>query len=65
MRSSQAYWDPDKPEIIELLKKDPEQLNKDELIKIVKELDRRFMQLWDKVSYERDNNLVNYLTPRT
>lgn len=27
---------------------------------LIKELDRRLCQLWDKVVFERENNLVNY-----
>lgn len=60
LRSNQAYWDPAKPEIQEALKQDPTKLSKDDLVMLVKELDRRFMQLWDKVTYERENGFVKY-----
>ena len=59
MRTKYAYWDPDS-EIINLLDKPPEDMTKKELEVLVKELDRRFMQLWDKVVFERENNLVKY-----
>lgn len=35
-------------------------LSKEELIVLVKELDRRFSQLWDKVIFERDHDLLDY-----
>lgn len=32
-------------------------MTRDELVSMVKELDRRFIQLWDKVTYERPRAL--------
>lgn len=52
LRSPAAYWDPDKPAVIEALKKQPADMPRDELELVVSELDRRFMQLWDKVQFE-------------
>jgi hypothetical protein len=53
LRAGAAYWDPAKPGIIASLAKTPEEMSRDELESLVVELDRRFIQLWDKVTYER------------
>lgn len=49
-----VYWNNDP--LIQRLSNTPnidiDDLSKDELIHLVKELDRRFMQLWDKIEYE-------------
>lgn len=60
LKSVDAYWDPANPEVADLLKQAPESLLKDDLVVLVRELDRRFMQLWDKVGFERDKGLVDY-----
>lgn len=60
LKSKNAYWDEGRPEIIESLNQNPKNLEKDALVALVLELDRRFMQLWDKVKFERENNLVDY-----
>lgn len=60
LRSAEAYWDPAKPEVQEALRKDIKDLSKDDLVMLVKELDRRFIQLWDKVTYEQKNGFVDY-----
>jgi hypothetical protein len=53
LRSAQAYWLPDSP-VADIVTKDPEQLPRESLLLLVSELDRRFMQLWDKVQFERN-----------
>ena len=52
MRSQYAYWAPES-KVPELLKSEPKDLSHEQLVLLVNELDRRFMQLWDKVSYEK------------
>ena len=58
LRSVSAPWHD--PEIPTLLRQPPNTLSQDQLIVLVEELDRRFMQLWDKVAFERDNQLIDY-----
>lgn len=53
LRAERAYWEQTPVE-------DINELSKEQLIDLVKELDRRFIQLWDKVKYEADHNLVDY-----
>jgi hypothetical protein len=53
LRSAQAYWSPDSP-VAEIINLDPEQLPRESLLLLVSELDRRFIQLWDKVQFERN-----------
>lgn len=60
LKAAEAYWDPAKPEVIALLGQNPEGLSKEDLLVLVRELDRRFMQLWDKVAFERQHGLVDY-----
>jgi hypothetical protein len=52
LRSAQAYWSPDSP-VADIITMDPEQLPRESLLLLVSELDRRFMQLWDKVQFEQ------------
>jgi len=52
LRAEKAYWE-NKVGDINLL-------SREEMISLIKELDRRFIQLWDKVIFERDRNLVDY-----
>ena len=58
LRSANAPWHD--TEIPTLLRQPLDTLSQDQLIVLVKELDRRFMQLWDKVVFERDHGLVDY-----
>lgn len=60
LRSKDAYWDAARPDITAALKLQPELLSHADLVHLVRELDRRFMQLNDKVEFERKHNLVNY-----
>lgn len=60
LRSKVAYWSKDQKEIIHSLNQSPENLDRESLINLVRELDRRFIQLWDKVAFERERNLVDY-----
>ena len=59
LRAREAYWVPDSP-VLGALQLPPDDLDKDALVALVYELDRRFIQLWDKVVYERENKLINY-----
>lgn len=52
LRAEKAYWE-NKVGDVNLL-------SREEMISLIKELDRRFIQLWDKVIFERDRNLVDY-----
>lgn len=58
LKARNAHWDEGK--VKELLQKPPEELDKDEVMLVLRELDRRFMQLWDKVTFEREHGLVDY-----
>ena len=51
MRLQSAYWAPES-KIPELLKSEPKDLTHEQLVLLTAELDRRFMQLWDKVGFE-------------
>jgi hypothetical protein len=52
LRSAQAYWASDSP-VADIITMDPERLPRHSLLLLISELDRRFMQLWDKVQFER------------
>ena len=58
LKAGKAHWDEGK--VKELLQRSPETLDKDEAMLVIRELDRRFMQLWDKVAFEREHGLVDY-----
>jgi len=60
LRSASAYWSSDRPDTIAALKVAPEVLSNDDLVQLIRELDRRFIQLWDKVTFERRHDLVDY-----
>lgn len=60
LNARNAYWDPNKPAIIEILQSAPEMVDRATLVSLVRELDRRFMQLWDKVTFEQLHGLVDY-----
>jgi hypothetical protein len=52
LRSAQVYWAPDSP-VADIITMNPERLPRESLLLLISELDRRFMQLWDKVQFER------------
>lgn len=60
LRSVNIYWNPD-DENIKAIINDGEIKIKDMEAKdieyLIKELDRRLIQLWDKVKYDRENGL--------
>ena len=60
LKCKEIYWDNDKPLIIDALKIAPENMNKETLVQVIREMDRRLMQLWDKVSYEKEKGYINY-----
>lgn len=58
-----VFWDSNNEVIQKLQSKDgPElaDLEQEELWHLIKELDRRFIQLWDKVAFEREHKLTDY-----
>lgn len=60
---SDVFWDPNDGLINILREKDDVEiadLEPEQLWHLIKELDRRFVQLWDKVKFERDHSLVDY-----
>lgn len=63
-----VFWNPDDG-LIDLLRQDegPElaDLEPEQLWYLIKELDRRFVQLWDKVVFERQHGLTDYTPLRT
>jgi hypothetical protein len=67
LRCRTVHWNDDKPKVKIALNLAPEHMTHDVLVEVARELDRRFMQLHDKVVFERDHNLVNYglLNPKT
>ena len=56
LRSRQAYWDMTKPGVIDLLNTPLELLTQSGAQLLIEELDRRFMQLWDKIGYEKEKS---------
>jgi hypothetical protein len=54
LRSAQADRSPDSP-VADMVTMDPERLPRESLLLLVSEPDRRFMQLWDRVQFERNN----------
>lgn len=59
LKAKNAHWHPDSP-ATPLLAQDPTSLSKEELLLLITELDRRFMQLWDKVVFEQKMKYVSY-----
>lgn len=51
LRAAEAYWVPGSP-VPEILNKDRSAWTLEEQALLIQELDRRFMQLWDKVNFE-------------
>lgn len=58
-----VFWAPEDG-LIAKLRDNPEttlaQLSEEEKVHLVKELDRRMAQLWEKVQFERKHELVDY-----
>jgi len=52
LRTSSIYWDPDNTAVQAALKTPPEDMTRQQLVLMVRELDRRTIQLWDKVAFE-------------
>lgn len=60
LRCRDIHWNDDKPKIKVAIQLAPEHMTHDVLVAVAREMDRRLMQLHDKVVFERDHNLVNY-----
>lgn len=60
LKCRELFWDTNNVEIIAALKVAPQHLPKIILERLVKELDRRLMQMHDKVEFENQHGLVNY-----
>jgi hypothetical protein len=52
-------WPDADAELQDALSRDPRHLPHHVLVRLVKEYDRRLMQMWDKVGFERQHNLVS------
>lgn len=55
LQAPRAFWwneTEKEQEIVRLISSDPNSLTHEELVKLAIELDRRFIQLWDKVIFE-------------
>ena len=52
LRTRNIYWDPDNAAVQAALKLSPDDMSREQLILMVRELDRRTIQLWDKVIFE-------------
>lgn len=61
LRSKDIHWR-EEDEVIKKIMGNGvlEEVPSEDLFHLVKELDRRTVQLWDKVSYEREKGLVDY-----
>lgn len=58
-RTRDIYWDSNKvPDLMDAMK--DRELDKDEIEFMLKEFDRRLIQFWDKVEFERKHGLVDY-----
>lgn len=56
LKAGRAFWHKETEQekfVLKALETPVEELSREDLILIVKELDRRFLQLWDKVNYEK------------
>jgi len=60
LKSVVVPWDLSNLEMVAALKVPPDELPRSTLVKLVRELDRRHMQLQDKVGFERTYRLVDY-----
>lgn len=60
LKSTAVPWPDVDPEIRAALTLPPEDLPKLTLIRLLRELDRRHMQLQDKIAFERHHKLVDY-----
>jgi hypothetical protein len=60
LKVTEIPWPGADPEIQAALKVPPEDLPRSTLIKLLRELDRRQMQMQDKVAFERVHGLVDY-----
>lgn len=60
LRSRDVHWADDKPTVKIALQIAPEHLPHAQLVEVVRELDRRFMQLHDKVAFEQAHKLIDY-----
>lgn len=60
LRCRDIYWDESKPEIKAALQGDPSHLPHHVLVQLLREYDRRLMQMWDKVGFEGQHKLVDY-----
>ncbi len=61
LKTSDIYYDKN-DQVIQSVISDGVQLDglSDEQVHLIKTLDRRLLQLWDKVTYERENGYVIY-----
>ena len=59
LKSAELPWIED-TEAARLVKDDPKSLSHEDLVKLVNALDKRLVRLWDKVTFEREHNLVSY-----
>lgn len=57
LKSSEMFQHSSSPTIPKII---TEGHSREDLLIILSELDRRCSQLWDKVAFERENELVNY-----
>jgi hypothetical protein len=60
LKCRELFWDPNNVEMVAALKVAPQHLPKPTLVRLVHELNRRLMQMQDKVAFEREHNLVDY-----
>ena len=52
LRAEKAYWENKVGDVTKL--------SQEQMLDLIKELDRRFIQLWDKVVFEREKGLLDY-----
>jgi len=60
LKAGRAFWHnctDNEKNVVRLLDTPVEAMTREEMVVVMKELDRRFIQLWDKVVHEQRNSI--------
>ncbi len=60
LKAGRAFWHnctDNEKNVVRLLDTPVEAMTREEMVVVMKELDRRFLQLWDKVVHEQRNSI--------
>lgn len=60
LKAGRAFWHngtDNEKNVVRLLDTPVEDMTREEMVVVMKELDRRFLQLWDKVFHEQRNSI--------